>query len=72
MLEALRAENSTNLKHVQIVQAVQSLRSVQVVEDTGFDAQRSFKSFPVQRDEHLITVLRYISQNPVRAGLTAD
>ena len=27
-----------------------------------------FKSFPVQRDEHLMTVLRYVLQNPVRAG----
>ena len=28
----------------------------------------SVKSFPVQRDEHLMTVLRYVLQNPVRAG----
>ena len=28
-----------------------------------------FKGFPVQRDEHLITVLRYVLQNLVRAGL---
>lgn len=31
--------------------------------------QGRFKSFPVQRDEHLIMVLRYVLQNPVRAGL---
>jgi putative transposase len=29
------------------------------------------KSFPVQRDEHLMTVLRYVLQNPVRAGLSS-
>ena len=28
-----------------------------------------FKSFPVQSDEHLWTVLRYVERNPVRAGL---
>jgi putative transposase len=28
-----------------------------------------FKSFPIQRDGHLLTVLRYILRNPVRAGL---
>ena len=29
-----------------------------------------FKSFPVQRDEHRIMVLRYVLRNPVRAGLS--
>jgi len=31
--------------------------------------QGRFKSFPVQSDEHLLTVLRYVERNPVRAGL---
>ena len=31
--------------------------------------QGRFKSFPIERDEHLLTVLRYVEQNPVRAGL---
>jgi len=31
-----------------------------------------FKSFLVQEDEHLITVLRYLEGNPVRAGLAAS
>src|SRR6478735_6873399 len=31
--------------------------------------QGRFKSFPVQSDEHLLTVLRYIERNPVGAGL---
>jgi putative transposase len=30
-----------------------------------------FKSFPVQRDEHLLAVLRYVLQNPVRGGLSS-
>jgi putative transposase len=31
--------------------------------------QGRFKSFPVQRDEHLLTLCRYIERNPVSAGL---
>lgn len=37
---------------------------------SGHIWQGRFKSFPVQRDEHLMTVLRYVLQNPVRAGLS--
>ena len=32
--------------------------------------QGRFKSFPVQRDEHLLTVCRYVERNPLAAGLT--
>jgi len=32
----------------------------------GHISQGRFKSFSVQRDEHLMTVLRYVLQNPVR------
>lgn len=38
---------------------------------SGHIWQGRFKSFPVQRDEHLIMVLRYVLQNPVRAGLSS-
>jgi putative transposase len=38
---------------------------------SGHIWQGRFKSFPVQRDEHLITALRYVLQNPVRAGLSS-
>jgi putative transposase len=31
--------------------------------------QGRFKSFPIEPDEHLLTVLRYVQRNPVRAGL---
>jgi putative transposase len=31
--------------------------------------QGRFKSFPIQEDGHLLTVLRYVLRNPVRAGL---
>jgi putative transposase len=36
---------------------------------TGHLYQGRFKSFPIQRDEHLLTVLRYVERNPLRAGL---
>jgi putative transposase len=34
--------------------------------------QGPFRSFPIQEDDHLLTVLRYIERNPVRAGLVAS
>ena len=37
---------------------------------TGHLYRGRFKSFPVQDDEHLLTVLRYVERNPVRANLT--
>jgi putative transposase len=36
---------------------------------TGPLYQGRFKAFPVQEDEHLWTVLRYVERNPLRAGL---
>ena len=33
--------------------------------------QGRFKSFAVQSDEHLLTVLRYVERNPVRPGMVA-
>ncbi len=34
--------------------------------------QGRFKASPIQRDDHLLTVLRYVERNPVRAGLVTD
>jgi putative transposase len=31
--------------------------------------QGRFKAFPIQADDHLLTVIRYVERNPVRAGL---
>jgi putative transposase len=31
--------------------------------------QGRFKAFPIQQDDHLLTVLRYVERNPVRGGL---
>ena len=36
---------------------------------SGHVWQGRFKAFPNQSDAHLITVLRYVERNPVRAGL---
>lgn len=36
---------------------------------TGHLYQGRFKSFPVQSDEHLYSVLRYVERNPVRSNL---
>ena len=37
---------------------------------TGHLDQGRFKSFPIQSDEHLLTVMRYVERNPVRANFT--
>lgn len=34
--------------------------------------QGRFKAFPIQRDEHLLTVMRYVERNALRAGLVND
>src|SRR5690606_10261916 len=36
---------------------------------SGHVWQGRYKSFPSQNDAHLLTVLRYVERNPVRAGL---
>jgi len=36
---------------------------------TGHLYQGRIKSFPIQSDEHLLTVLRYVERNPLRANL---
>jgi len=36
---------------------------------SGHVWQGRFKAFPVEQDDHMLTVLRYIERNPLRAGL---
>ena len=36
---------------------------------TGHIFQGRFKSFPIQNDRHMLTVMRYVERNPVRANL---
>jgi putative transposase len=38
---------------------------------SGHVWQGRFKAFPIEQDNHLLTVLRYIERNPVRAGLVS-
>jgi putative transposase len=38
-------------------------------DSSGHVWQGRFKAFPIEQDDHLLTVLRYIEQNPVRAHL---
>lgn len=38
---------------------------------TGHLYQGRFKSFPIQSDHHLLTVMRYVERNPVRAGFVS-
>jgi putative transposase len=38
---------------------------------TGPVYQGRFKSFPVQEDDHLLTLLRYVERNPLRARLVS-
>src|SRR5262249_49194666 len=39
---------------------------------TGPLYQGRFKSFPIEADEHLLTVCRYVERNPLRAGLVTQ
>jgi putative transposase len=47
------------------------LRSVYATTGEGAVYQSRFKSFPIQTDRHFLTVVRYVEQNPTRAGLVA-
>ena len=38
---------------------------------SGHVWQGRFKAFPIEQDEHLLTVLRYVERNPLRANLVA-
>ena len=38
-------------------------------EGTGHLYQGRFKTFPIEEDEHLLAVLRYVERNPLRASL---
>lgn len=40
-------------------------------DSSGHVWQGRFKAFPIEQDEHLLTVLRYIERNPIRARLVS-
>jgi putative transposase len=63
-------ENSLALsRFMQWLMTSHVRRYHQHYESSGHVWQGRFKSFPIQRDAHLITVFRYVCQNPVRAAL---
>jgi putative transposase len=39
-------------------------------QSSGHVWQGRFKAFPIQQDEHLLAVLRYVERNPLRANLS--
>jgi REP-associated tyrosine transposase len=56
---------------MQWLQTTQVRRYHEHYHTTGHVWQGRFKAFPIQEDEHLLTVLRYVERNPLRAGLVA-
>ena len=46
-------------------------RHHKVYRSTGHVWQGRIKAFPIQEDDHLLSVLRYIERNPSRPGLVA-
>ena len=47
----------------------QVVRYSKIYQTTGRIWQGRFKAFPIERDGHLLNVLRYVERNPVRAEL---
>ena len=67
---AVEAENSTGLSSFMQWWLTSHVRRYHRFHGTsGHVWQGRFKSFPIQKDEHFLTVARYVLQNPVRAGL---
>jgi putative transposase len=54
---------------MQWVQTTHVRRYHEHYHTSGHVWQGRFKAFPIQADEHLLTVLRYVERNPLRAGL---
>jgi len=49
----------------------QRLHAVRGTAGSGHVYQGRFKSFPIQDDEHFVTVCRYVERNPLRAGFVS-
>jgi putative transposase len=47
-------------------------RAAHGTQGDGHLYQDRYRSFPIATDDHLLTVLRYVERNPVRAGLVAS
>ena len=44
---------------------------ISITHTSGHVWQGRFRAFPVQEDQHLLSVVRYIERNPVRACLVS-
>ena len=67
----LEALHQNSLSHLQWLLTSHVRRYHRHYGGSGHVWQGRFKSFPIQHDSHLLTVLRYVLRNPVRAGLAA-
>ena len=66
----LKSSQASNLSRwIHWLLTVHSRRYHHYYKTCGHIWQGRFKSFMIQNDEHLITVLRYVEGNAVRAGL---
>ncbi|MGC9530117.1 MAG: REP-associated tyrosine transposase [Candidatus Bipolaricaulaceae bacterium] len=59
-------------KWMHLVLTTHTVRFHKHHQTSGHLWQGRFKSFPIQRDAHLLVVLRYVEANPVRAGLVQE
>jgi len=67
----LSPHNGDNLsKWMQWIMTCHVRRYHKHYKTTGHIWQGRFKSFLIQKDNHLLNVLRYVEANPMRAGLT--
>jgi putative transposase len=57
---------------IQRISSVYALYHNQAHQRFGHLFQNRFKSEPIEGDEHFLTVLRYIHQNPIKAQLVKD
>ena len=54
---------------MQWLMTVHVRRYLRHYQSSGHVWQGRFKAFPIQEDEHLLTVIRYVERNPLRASL---
>jgi len=59
-------------KWMQWIMTSHVRRYHQHYQTSGHVWQGRYKNFIIQKDEHLLTVLRYVEANPVRAGLVSS
>lgn len=69
VVEPLAAEGLSRFIHRLASSHALQWRSVYGTAGQGAVYQGRFKAFPIQTDRHYLTVVRYVEQNPLRAGL---